>query len=81
VAIITLIIAEIKGIGARYAGTANSINAGIAGAAGLMFATIGGKLPLTSAVLPFIFGPFFCLACIIPFFFTRETGTRKYTTS
>jgi len=72
-----LIIAETKGIGARYAGTAISIGAGIGGGAGLLFAAVGGKLALTNAVLPFIFGPLLCLVCNIPFIFTGETGTRN----
>lgn len=74
---ITVVVAEIKGIGARYAGTANSLGFGIGGGAGLLFATVGGKLALTSAILPFIFAPSLCLVCIIPFFFTRETGARN----
>jgi nitrate/nitrite transporter NarK len=74
---LALIVAETKGIGTRYAATANSISFGLGGAAGLCFAGIGGKLALTNSVLPFIFYPFFCLICIIPFFFTRETGTRN----
>jgi MFS family permease len=76
-AILALIITEIKGIGVRYAGTANSISFAIGGGAGMIFAVLGGKLALTNAVLPFIFAPLFCLVCIIPFFFTRETGIRN----
>jgi nitrate/nitrite transporter NarK len=76
-----LVIAEIKGIGTRYAGTAVSIGSGIGGAGGLLFAEVSGKLALTSAIFPFIFGPLLCLVCIIPFFFTRETGTRNLSLS
>lgn len=68
------IVAEIKGIGSRYAGTAISIGTGIGGGAGLLFAAISGKLALTNAELPFIFGTLLCFICLIPFFFTRETG-------
>jgi nitrate/nitrite transporter NarK len=77
VPMLTVIVAEIKGIGARYAGTANSIGFGIGGGAGLLFSTVGGKLAMTNAILPFIFASLLCLVCIIPFFFTRETGTRN----
>ena len=76
-AILALIITEIRGIGTRYAATANSISFAIGGGAGLIFAVVGGKLALTNAVWPFIFGPLFCLVCIIPFFFTKETGTKN----
>jgi len=75
--VLRLVIAETKGIGARYAGTAISIGMGIGGGAGLLFAAVSGNLALTNAILPFIFGPLLCLVCIIPFFFTRETGTRN----
>ncbi|MBN1367649.1 MAG: MFS transporter [Dehalococcoidales bacterium] len=75
--ILTVVVAEIKEIGARYAGTANSIGFGISGAGGLLFAVVGGKLALTNAIFPFIFGSLLCLVFIIPFFFTRETGTRN----
>jgi MFS family permease len=76
-AILGLVIAETKGIGTRYAGTANSISSGVAGGAGLVFAAVSGKLALSSAISPFIFGPLLCLVCVIPFFFARETGTRN----
>ena len=75
--ILNSIIAEIKEIGARYAGTAISLGSGIGGAAGLLFAVASGKLALANSILPFIFGPLLCLLCIVPFFFTKETGTKN----
>jgi len=72
-----VILAETKGVGARYASTATSIGSGIGSLASLLFAAVNGRLALTSAILPFIFGPLLCLVCIIPFFFTKETRTRN----
>lgn len=81
IALLNQIIAEIKGIGTRYAATANSIGAAISGAGGLIFATAGGHLALTNAILPFIYGPLICIICFVPFLFTSETGTRNQTPS
>ncbi len=72
--IINAMIAEIKGIGVRYASTATSLSSGLGGLGGLVFAWAAGKLAETNAIAPFLFCAGFCFLCLIPFFFTQETG-------
>jgi len=75
--VVNLMIAEIKGIGARYSGTAISLSSALGGLGGLIFAWASGKLAIFNAILPFIFGTGLCFLCLIPVFFIEETGTGR----
>lgn len=70
------IIAETKGIGAMYTGTAVGIAVGIGGLGGWFFSAACGYLSMTGKTLPFIFASVLFLICLIPFFFTEDTGVR-----
>jgi nitrate/nitrite transporter NarK len=65
-------IAEIKGIGAKYAGTAISLGSALGGLGGLTFAWASGKLATYNGMLPFLFDAGLCCVCFVPIFFVRE---------
>lgn len=74
--ILNSIYAEIKGIGAKYAGTAIGIGSALGGLGGWIFSTIGGRLAMTDRTLPFIFCSIAFVICLIPFFFIKGTEIR-----
>jgi nitrate/nitrite transporter NarK len=71
--IINIMIAEIKGIGTKYASTATSLGSGLGGLGGLIFAWAGGKIAMVNAATPFVFYAGLCFLCLIPLFFIAET--------
>jgi predicted MFS family arabinose efflux permease len=72
--VINTMIAEIKGIGTKYASTATSLGSGLGGLGGLIFAWAAGKIAMVNAITPFLFCAGLCFLCLIPFFFVEETG-------
>jgi MFS family permease len=66
-------ITEIKGIGAKYAGTAIGIAGAVGGLGGWIFSTTGGRLATVDQTLPFIFYSFLFLICLVPFIFIKGT--------
>jgi NNP family nitrate/nitrite transporter-like MFS transporter len=71
--ILNSVITEIKGVGAKYAGTAIGIAGAVGGLGGWIFSTIGGHLATVDQTLPFIFCSIFFLICLVPFFFIKGT--------
>jgi len=71
--IINIMIAELKGIGTKYASTATSLGSGLGGLGGLIFAWAGGKIAMVSPASPFLFYAGLCFLCLIPLFFIEET--------
>ena len=76
-----VILAETKGIGARYAGTANSISSGIGGGAGLLFAAVGGKLALSKCDFTLYFRPTFMPYLYYSILFYQGDRNQKFGSS